>query len=334
MTDSTLSACSVVIPTYNRLDRVCQAVTSVLLGRLPAAEVLVIDDGSQDGTAQVLATRGAPVRVIRLERNGGVARARNLGIRLAVHPWIALLDSDDRWLEEHLECLVKHLAACPDRRVVQCRERWFRRGARVAARKHQQPRSGDLYLPSLELCLVSSSAALVHRDLFFEVGLYDERLPVCEDYDLWLRMATKTSFGLVDRETVVKDGPREDQLSRRFWGMDRFRVFALVKLLSSHLPERWAPQTRQVALRKLEVLAGGAAKRDNPLAVKAYHRWMEAIRQGEGGCHGDPDGNTTRLPALLENAGFTWEERASDPILSALLEPQPEPVWSVVAESR
>jgi glycosyltransferase involved in cell wall biosynthesis len=295
---------TVVIPTYQRSERVRKAIASVLRQVRPADEVVVVDDGSTDGTAEALAGFGDAIRLIRLAANGGVSHARNVGVAEAAHRWIALLDSDDVWEPDHLQSLCEHLDDDPDCRIVQTRELWYRKGRRVNPKRYHVPPTGDIFEPSLRRCLVSSSAVLLEKSLFESAGAYDERMPVCEDYDLWLRIAREHPVGLVDRETVVKDGGRGDQLSRRFWGMDRFRCFALAKLLVHGLSEEQHGQVRAVYLAKLDILEAGAAKRGEPQSVAAYRRWRDAADRSDV------------LKALVAKPGGL----RPDPIVEGLLE--------------
>jgi len=309
---------SVVIPTYQRRTQVLKAVHSVLEGERPPDEVIVVDDGSDDGTQEALARLDSSVEVIRLESNRGVAAARNMGIKAARHEWIALLDSDDWWLPDHLQRLCSEVEAqSGPPQVVQTRERWYRKGKRVNPKRRHLPPTGNIFLPSLKLCLVSSSAVIFPRSLFWECGGYDERLPACEDYDLWLRMALETPFGLVDQETIEKEGGRPDQLSNQFWGMDRFRVFSMVKLLLGGLPAELVEAVREVCLEKLSILEAGASKRDDENAVLGYTRWKAVVSAGRSGENTVYDAHS--FPDQLSEYDLRWDNRASDPILGALL---------------
>ena len=309
---------SVVIPTHERREQVCRAVRSVLAGHRAADEIVVVDDGSTDGTCDAVSEIEGPLEVIQLPVNRGPAHARNVGIASARNEWVALLDSDDWWLPSHLETLVAYAEEHPTYAVHQTRERWYRGGRRVNPKQHHIPRAGDLFELSLRLCLVSSSAVLMQKQAFNAAGGYDERMPVCEDYDLWLRLARRTHFGFVDEETIEKEGGRNDQLSRRHWGMDRFRVFSLVKLLSTPLPPPLFEATRAVCLEKLAILRSGAERRGRVEIVRAYDQWVQGVKSSKS-FTGVASEATRGFPSLLTAAGVSWDHRAEDPILSVLL---------------
>lgn len=252
---------SVVIPVRNRREEIVGAVRSVLEQSLPPSEIIVVDDGSRDGSAEVLEAFGAAVRVLRLP-GCGVSAARNAGWRAAAEPWVAFLDSDDRWLPQKLERQVAFHREHPEFLVSQTEEIWVRKGRRVnPCRYHAKP-EGDIFLPSLERCLVSPSAVMMSRDLLEEAGGFDPEFPVCEDYDLWLRLAVRHRFGLVRERLVVKYGGHADQLSRRYWGMDRYRILSLARLLEDpSLDAGRRAAVVEVLRRKCAVVARGARRR-------------------------------------------------------------------------
>lgn len=254
---------SVIIPTWNRADRLVEALQSVVAQTRPADEIIVVDDGSEDNTRACVLGKFPQVRYI-YQPNRGVSSARNTGIRAARGDWIALLDSDDRWLPDKLEQQCLHLGAQPDYRIAHCDEIWIRNGVRVNPMRKHAKHGGHIFRHCLPLCAISPSAVLIHRELFDAVGLFDESLPACEDYDLWLRICAHHPVLYTDMALVVKTGGHPDQLSRRYWGMDRFRIQALDKLLGD---TTLAPDDREAALamlhRKLDILAQGAQRRDN-----------------------------------------------------------------------
>lgn len=241
---------SIIMPTYNRSQKVVRAVESVLDQSFRDFEIIVVDDGSTDDTCQSLAKFGSSITYIRCPLNRGVSAARNAGVRTASAPWIAFLDSDDYWLRDKLGVQMKFLRRNPEWVACQTEEIWIRRGRRVnPRRKHKKP-SGDIFKRSLALCLVSPSSVVVSRELFDEIGLFDETLQAAEDYDLWLRISCRYPIYLIERELVVKEGGHEDQLSRRFTGMDRFRIRSIVNLINSGV---LSPGQTAAALEELSV---------------------------------------------------------------------------------
>lgn len=249
---------SVIIPTHNRARQVARAVDSVLAQSVAPQEIIVVDDGSDDDTGAVLAGFADQVRVLRQD-NRGVSSARNLGIRAATGEWLALLDSDDWWLADKLAAQLAYHRQHPECRLSQTDEHWQRHGRRVnKAKRFRKKAAGWIFAPSLAMCHVSPSAVLIHRSVFGRVGLFDETLPACEDYDLWLRIARHFEVGLVDEPLIVKTGGHDDQLSRRYWGMDRFRIRAMEKHLDTH---PWRREVLVELAEKCGVVAAGAAKR-------------------------------------------------------------------------
>lgn len=179
---------SVIIPTFNRAHLVTRAVESVCAQTFTDFECIVVDDGSTDNTAQILSPYIQHIQYIYMP-HGGVSRARNCGIQQAKGQWIAFLDSDDEWLPEKLATQFEYITAHPDIYLHQTDEVWIRKGRRVNPMKKHQKREGHIFQDCLYLCLVSPSAVVVHKSVFEKVGMFDECLPVCEDYDLWLRVA-------------------------------------------------------------------------------------------------------------------------------------------------
>ena len=251
---------SVVIPTFNREERLTAAIRSVLNQSLPPSEIIVIDDGSTDATAHSI--KSFPeVRYIHQE-NQGVSQARNHGIRAAKHEWIAFLDSDDEWLPRKLERQCEALKRQPQYRFCHTDEIWIRKGRRVNPMKKHAKHGGFIFNQCLPLCVISPSSALIHRGLFERYGTFDPELPVCEDYDLWLRICAREPVLYVDEPLLKKFGGHEDQLSHAYWGMDRFRIHALEKLVRSGVLEDEELAGAVATLcHKIDIYVNGAAKR-------------------------------------------------------------------------
>lgn len=273
---------SVVIPTHDRVTVLGRAIRSVLGQKFPAAEVLVVDDGSTDGTVRMVERHFPQVGVVR-QPNHGVSAARNAGIAQSRGDWIALLDSDDEWLPDKLAKQVELLSRHPESRISHTGEIWIRNGVRVNPGKRHRKPDGRIFRNCLPLCCVSPSSILLKRSVIDEVGEFDESLPACEDYDLWLRIFSRYPVRLVDEALIVKYGGHPDQLSRRHWGMDRFRVRALIGILESgQLDNSQAEEARAVLLEKMSVLIKGFRKRGNLADTRSYEQLMR--KWGAGRC--------------------------------------------------
>ena len=255
---------AVVVPVRDRAAMVSEAIASVLAQTYRDFALVVVDDGSTDGSASVAeaALAGAPPgsRVLRQEAQG-VAAARNAGVAAVDCGWVAFLDSDDLWLPTKLEAQMTWLAARPSYRIAQTGERWLEHGRQRNPRDWHR-KEEQLFPRCLERCLVSPSAVVIRRDLYEHLGGFDPSFPICEDYELWLRIAFREPVGLVPEPLVVKRGGHPDQLSRSTWGLDRYRVAALVKLLATAALSAEERDAVVVTMRaRCEVLAKGAARR-------------------------------------------------------------------------
>jgi len=260
---------AVVIPSFDRVHVLARAVDSVLAQTSPADECIVVDDGSSDGTSAFVRRRFPDVTCLR-QSHRGVSAARNLGIGAARSHWIAFLDSDDCWMPDKL-ALQRRALAGSGRTICHSEEIWIRRGRRVNPMRKHRKRGGWIYRDCLPRCALSPSTSIVRRDLLEAVGGFDESLPACEDYDLWLRLCARQPVELVGRALVTRYGGHDDQLSARHWGMDRFRVRALEKMLATpHLAPADRRATLDTLVHKLEVLVGGARKRGNLEVMAAY----------------------------------------------------------------
>jgi glycosyltransferase involved in cell wall biosynthesis len=272
---------SVIIPTYNRAWCLARAVESVLNQNFSDYELIVVDDGSSDETNLVLAPYGDALRVIR-QPNRGVSAARNAGIKAARGRWIALLDSDDHWLPDKLKAQIDWLTAHPDYRICQTEEIWIRDGRRVNPKKRHRKHGGHIFERSLPLCLVSPSAVMINRRLLDEVGGFDEDLPACEDYDLWLRIACTHPIGLVDAPLIIKTGGHADQLSRAP-ELDKYRIRALTRIIESGSlsPSQHAAALEMLAA-KVRVYAGGCRKRGRDDEAEIHEKRLDALGGAPG----------------------------------------------------
>jgi glycosyltransferase involved in cell wall biosynthesis len=271
---------SAIVPTFDRAPRLARALDSILAQTRPADELIVVDDGSTDGTRELIAERFPAVRYLRQE-NQGVSAARNLGIAAALGDWIALLDSDDEWRPEKLERQLLALAGS-GAKICHTDEIWIRGGRRVNPGRRYARRSGRIFRDCLPLCAISPSSVLIHRTVFAAAGTFDEQLPACEDYDLWLRICSCFPVLLVDEPLVIRHGGRADQLSRSVPGLDRYRIRALEKiLLSGDLDAGDRHAALATLIDKTSIFAQGAARRGRDREAAAFRagglRWAAEL---------------------------------------------------------
>ncbi len=252
---------SVIIPTFNRRDRLAKALASVLAQEDVCFEVIVVDDGSTDGTREMIQKDFPSVSYL-WQENQGPSAARNRGIERAQGEWIAFLDSDDEWTPDKLKTQLYYFEKHPAYSICQTEEIWIRDGVRVNPMNKHKKYGGWIFDKCLPLCMVSPSAVMIHKSLFDEVGLFDESLPACEDYDLWLRISCKFPIGLIEQNCVIRYGGHADQRSQEFPAMDRFRVRALVKILNSgKLDAAQNDLARKTLEEKSRIYIQGAIKR-------------------------------------------------------------------------
>ena len=261
---------SVIIPTFNRAYCLPRAIDSVLGQSHPVEKICVIDDGSTDDTHQLLQSNYPQIHYIRQE-NKGVSAARNEGVRKSKSQWIAFLDSDDEWLPHKIEKQLFELTQQPMYKLIHCDEVWIRNGVRVNPMNKHKKSGGNIFESCLPLCVISPSASIIQRELLLEVGLFDESLPACEDYDLWLRICSRYPVLYVNEKLLRKYGGHEDQLSRQHWGMDRFRVDALDRIIrGGFLQSGQVKAARDILTNKCRILISGADKRGNQELLDKY----------------------------------------------------------------
>lgn len=207
---------SALIPTYNRREHTLRAVASVLAQTTPVDEIIVVDDGSTDGTAETVCSHyGSRVRLIRQE-NAGVSSARNRGIQVARGEWLAFLDSDDQWLPEKLTRQFTAIATIGESEVGACFTDCVFEG-NAAMRQSAFQKAGLRSRSSFEVLDDPASYVLSTRPVIFvqslvvrravveELGGFDEAMVVSEDTDLLFRLALKTRMCFVAEPLVRID---------------------------------------------------------------------------------------------------------------------------------
>ena len=235
-------------------------------------EIIVIDNCSTDDTKKMIKNNFKNVKYL-FCYNKGVSRARNMGIKLSKSEWLSFLDSDDEWhptkLEKQINFVKKNFKY----------EIWYRNGVYLNQLKKHEKQGGNIFENCLKLCCISPSSVMVNKIIFKNYGLFDESFKVCEDYEMWLRVSSKEEGGFLKEKLVVKHGGHLDQLSKKYWGMDRFRVYAIEKnLVKNNFSKNHNKLAIFYLLKKLQVILNGARKRNNFKIVEEfkvkYDYWM------------------------------------------------------------
>lgn len=264
---------SVIIPTHNRAGCLARALDSVMVQTHAAREIIVVDDGSTDATQMLMRNR-YPQAGYYFQSRQGVSNARNRGITLSHCDWVAFLDSDDRWLPNKLEKQIEILTRNPEIQFCHTNEIWVRNGTRVKKQISVEPEK-SMFEQSLARCVISPSSVLANKELIEKTGGFDESLPVCEDYDLWLKICANHPVAYVQDPLLVKHGGHDDQLSTQYWGMDRFRVEALEKIICSDtLSQSQLYSAREMLIKKCRIIANGAMKRNKLERAQEYRTKM------------------------------------------------------------
>ncbi|MDH3388753.1 MAG: glycosyltransferase [Gammaproteobacteria bacterium] len=269
----------VVIPSHNRSATLTRALQSVYDQSSPVDEVILVDDGSTDASSDLVARRFPEVKILH-QANLGVSAARNRGIAAAGCEWIALLDSDDSWLPHKIRAVRDAWRKAPEFVLFHSDEIWMRNGIRVNPMRKHRKDGGWIFEKCLQLCAISPSATVMQKTTLCELGMFDDTLPACEDYDLWLRLCHRHPVYYIDQALIVKHGGHADQLSRRYPAMDQYRLRALHRLLlSGDLPVDYFRAAESVFLRKLEILINGAEKHRNQALIDEFGPLREAWRR-------------------------------------------------------
>jgi len=259
---------SVIIPTYNRYDFLKRALESVFAQTYSVVEVIVIDDGSTDCTSDI--KKDFPsIRYI-YQKNSGVSSARNRGITESKNKWIAFLDSDDVWVHEKLAMQAEFHKKSPEVLMSYTAETWIRDNKEIKIPKKFRKVGENIFLENLSYCNIAPSSVIMNKTLFTRFGLFDETLEVCEDYDLWLRIAQREKIGLINKKLIKKYAGHNDQLSFKFFGMDSFRVQTLEKLLQDDTCSNYKKEIEEELLKKYVLLLHGAKKHNRSEDIEKF----------------------------------------------------------------
>jgi len=271
---------SVIIPAFNRKAFLGKCLTSVLAQSYANFEIVIVDDGSTDGTKKLITSYKDKRINYFYQQNHGVAYTRNRGLEKSKGEFITFLDSDDWWDPEKLQKAVEYINRFPQIKIFHTEEIWYKNSHLLEQRsKHKKP-TGFVYKNSLPLCCISISTAVIHRGVFDSIGLFDESMEACEDYDFWIRTTAGYEVKLIPEALTLKDGGRPDQLSSRVWGLDRFRIKALEKALSSgSLSPEYYGLTLKELKKKCSIFAEGCEKRGKIKESEYYLKLPERYVQ-------------------------------------------------------
>ena len=262
---------SVIIPTYNRVKFLPACINSVLKQSIPVEEIILVDNNSSDGTVNYIRDKFKMVRVL-IERNKGVSFARNLGILNSKNNWVAFLDSDDEWMPDKIQKqieLIKRLNYKVN--FIHTNEKWVRNNIILNQKKKHAKKGGYIFQDCLDICKISPSSTLIKKSLFDQYGLFNTKFKVCEDYELWLRFTSKIEIGYINEVLIKKNGGHNDQLSKKYWGIDRYRIKALEKLIvTNNLTIEYKVMAVKKLIEKINILILGAINRKNKRILKMY----------------------------------------------------------------
>jgi len=266
---------SIIIPTYNRSYTLARALDSVVRQSTGYRQIIVVDDGSTDNTEELINSNYPQVDYVK-QKQQGVSAARNLGIKQAKGQWLAFLDSDDAWHIDKLKLQMDALNNNPGLLLCHTNEIWYLNGVlRNQMQKHEKT-GGWIFEKCLPMCLISPSSVMIHRSLFDKVGLFDESLVACEDYDLWLRICAFYPVLYCPEPLTFKYGGHEDQLSKKYWGMDRFRIQSLFQLIrSGNLSQENLAKAKNMLNYKTTIYIKGAKKRQKWQEIEYYEKLLQ-----------------------------------------------------------
>jgi glycosyltransferase involved in cell wall biosynthesis len=309
---------SVIVVTHNRRAMVREAVASVLAQRDARFELIVVDDGSTDGTADDLealaaeyrnAAQRPSIQIVRGAQNRGVAAARNAGVARATAPLVAFLDSDDWWAPTKLRRQLDFMAWHPEYVIAQTEEIWIRNGVRVNPGLRHRKRSGDIFIASARTCLLSPSAVIMRVAPLRAMGGFDEDFAAAEDYDLWMRTLAHHEAGLIDESLVTRRAGHPGQLSATVPAIDRFRILALLKLLAEHeLSANRRAAVCDVLAEKCRILVQGLARRGRGAAAEQLSALAERSPNWIDGAGPELNQLATSIRPLLIGKTMSWDE--------------------------
>ena len=260
---------SVVIPSYNRREFLKRSIDSAINQTKKPLEIIVVDDGSTDGTETMIKSDYDFVKFIK-QKNKGVSAARNIGIKVSIGEWICFLDSDDEWKKDKLEKQINAMKSNPGYKFFHSNETWIKNGLRINQKKKHKKYGGDIFDKCLDMCRISPSSVMIDKTVFDEVGNFNENLVVCEDYELWLRICDKYRVFFIDEPLIIKYGGHQGQLSYSIESIENHRIKALEYLILENLNRKNKRHAIQMLLSKLNIYLKGLVKRKKNDEIVVY----------------------------------------------------------------
>ena len=260
---------SVVIPSYNRKEFLKRSIDSAINQTKKPFEIIVVDDGSTDGTETMIKSDYDFVKFIK-QKNKGVSAARNIGIEVSIGEWICFLDSDDEWKKDKLEKQINAMKSNPGYKFFHSNEIWIKNGLRINQKKKHKKYGGDIFDKCLDMCRISPSSVMINKTVFDEVGNFNEDLVVCEDYELWLRICDKYRVFFIDEPLIIKYGGHQGQLSYSIESIENHRIKALEYLILENLNRENKRHAIQMLLSKLNIYLKGLVKRKKNDEIAFY----------------------------------------------------------------
>ena len=264
---------SVVIPTFNRLIYLERAIKSVLNQTTSVNEIIIVDDGSDDGTSEFIHSNYPNLKYI-FQSNSGVSAARNTGIKAASSNWIAFLDSDDAWVTNKIQKQITELELNPEMNFCHSNEIWIRNGREIKQKNTHKKFGGFIFDKCLDKCRISPSTVICRKSLLIKLNGFDEDLAICEDYDLWLRITSNNPVIYIEKPLIIKYGGHQDQLSRNSEGIESYHIKSLEKLLKQDFHSEHRIAMENMLINKLKIYANGAKKRGR---VNIYNKFIKRI---------------------------------------------------------
>lgn len=270
---------SVILPVYNRLPLLKEALDSLTCQSYKDMEVWIADDGSTDGSLEYARQwiEGRPGGVLALEHSGFPGLVRNRGASQAKGDWLAFLDSDDLWKPEKLEKQIEQIEKNPEISLWHCREVWLRGDSIVSQKKQRHQREGYIFADALKKCIIGPSTVLIRKDLWQWSGGFHEDMEIAEDYELWLRLCSREKVGYLDEALTVKRSGDWDQLSEKYGQIEIFRIEGLRVLVESSWFEKNGDRKTQIMaeeelIRKCRIHSQGCLKRHKVNEAAKYEK--------------------------------------------------------------